>query len=65
MDSWEKMWWCTQLLAWRFQQDIYKSTMPKKTLYNKFINQHLGNTSNTEAIEEMISETIKERQEKY
>ena len=31
----------------------------------KFINHNLGNTFNTEVFEEMISEAIKERQEKY
>ena len=31
----------------------------------KFINHSLGNTFNTEAFEEMISEAIKERQDKY
>ena len=31
----------------------------------KFINHTLGNTFNTEAFEEMISEAIRERQEKY
>ena len=31
----------------------------------KLINHSLGNTFNIEAFEEMISEAIKERQEKY